>query len=100
VVAGLGGVYAEIFNDVALAIPSVHTAKAMDSLKRLRSYRLLEGVRGEPPSDVRAFADVLVRLGRLAETLGDRLLEVDINPLFVFAEGEGVLAADALVVLR
>ena len=100
VVVGLGGIYVEILDDTALGIPPITTDKALDMLGSLRCSKLLEGSRGEPPRDVAAFADVLVRLGKLAEDLSDRLAELDINPLLVLAEGEGVVAADALVVLR
>jgi acetyltransferase len=100
VVAGLGGIYVEVFEDVALMTPPITRDKAERALRRLRAHALLAGARGEPPRDVRGFVDVLQRLGALAEDLRDRLVELDINPLFVFADGEGAVAGDALVVLR
>jgi hypothetical protein len=60
----------------------------------------LSGFRGRPAGDVEAAVDALVGLGRLALDLQDRLLELDVNPLFVMPRGEGVLAGDALMVLR
>lgn len=100
VVAGLGGIYVETFADVVLMIPPVTRGKAARALRGLRSYAILAGVRGEPARDVEAFIDVLVRLGTLAEDFRDRLVELDINPLFVFRDGDGAVAGDALVVLR
>jgi hypothetical protein len=53
-----------------------------------------------PRADLHAAAACLVRLGRVAVELGDRLAAIDVNPLFVLADGEGVLAGDALVILK
>jgi acyl-CoA synthetase (NDP forming) len=100
VVAGLGGIYVEVFEDVALMTPPITRDKAERALRSLRAYPLLAGTRGEAPRDVRAFVDVLQRLGALAEDLRGRLVELDVNPLFVFADGHGAVAGDALVVLR
>jgi hypothetical protein len=67
-------------------------------LKRLRGYRLLIGVRGEPPRDVAAVADLLVRLSHLAWDARDVLAELDVNPLFVHEAGAGVTVVDALAI--
>ena len=61
---------------------------------------LLRGVRGAPPADRHALAQALVDVSALAEQLGDRLETVDVNPLLVRAQGQGVLALDALIVLK
>ena len=90
-VAGMGGIYVEVLNEVALMTPPVTVAKATAALASLRSYPILKGVRGQGPRDVAAFADVLVRLGQLVDDLGSELVELDINPLFVFQVGGGVL---------
>jgi acyl-CoA synthetase (NDP forming) len=100
IVAGLGGIYVETFEDVVLMTPPITRDKAARVLRGLKAYAILVGVRGEPPRDVEAFIDVLVRLGSLAEDFRDRLVELDINPLFVFRDGDGAVAGDALVVLR
>ena len=59
-----------------------------------------DGARGRPPADVTAAARVLVQLGELALDLGPRLRELDVNPLLVLPDGQGALAADALILLR
>jgi acetyltransferase len=61
---------------------------------------MFHGARGRPPADVEALAQTLVRVSALAWALRDRLAELDINPLLVRPRGLGVVAADALVVLR
>ena len=58
------------------------------------------GARGTPRADVHAAAVSLVRLGQLAVAHREQIEAVDVNPLFVLPDGEGVLAGDALVVLR
>ncbi len=100
VVAGLGGIFVEALGDVTRRLPPLDHDDARAMLDELRSRAILEGARGRPRADVEALADTLVRLGQLALELRDRLIELDVNPLFVLPEGQGVRAADALVVVR
>ena len=69
-------------------------------IRSLRASPLFYGYRGSPELDVDALADTLVDIGRFAVAHRDELLEMDINPLFVYSKGNGVSAADGLVVLR
>ena len=69
-------------------------------IDELRGAGLFGGQRGRPPADRNALADVLVKVSTLAWSMRDRLGELDINPLIVRREGEGAVAADALLVLR
>jgi acyl-CoA synthetase (NDP forming) len=98
VVAGVGGIFVEILKDVVLIRPPFTPEEALAALGTLRSAALLKGTRGLPALDKAAFAEALVRLGQLALDQRETLLEMDINPIFVFPEGEGVLAVDALAV--
>lgn len=95
VVVGLGGVLAEVLDDVALRLAPISAADALAMLAGLRGAALLDGARGRPPVDRRAVADVLVALGRLAIARPD-LAEIDLNP--VLAGPAGAVAVDALVV--
>jgi acetate---CoA ligase (ADP-forming) len=97
---GLGGIFVEVLDDFALRLLPIDFDDAVDMLSELRGKAVLEGARGTPRADLHAAAACLVRMGRLAVELGDRLAAVDVNPLFVLADGEGVLAGDALVVLK
>jgi acetyl-CoA synthetase (ADP-forming) len=99
VMIGAGGVLVELLGDVQFALAPVSPRAAEAMLKRLRIWPLLKGFRSTPRRDVTAAIDAVVKVGELAATLGDRLLELDLNPLFVLREGEGVLAADARAVL-
>ena len=71
---------------------------AGEMMKDIRSYRLLEGVRGEKPSDVAAVAECLLRLSQLV-TEHPRIKELDINPLMVYSRGSGAMVADARIIL-
>jgi len=99
VMVGAGGVLVELLEDTQLALAPVDAATAEAMLRRLRVFRLLQGYRGKPPLDVAAAVDALVRLGRLAQALGDRLAELDINPLIVREAGQGAIAVDARAVI-
>jgi acetyltransferase len=99
VVLGLGGVLSEALRDVTFRIAPFDIETARDMIAELRGARLFDGYRGQPPADKEALARTLVEVSRMAMALGARLKELDINPLFVRPTGEGVVAADALLVL-
>ena len=73
--------------------------EALAMAQELRTWPLLDGFRGRPKADVPALVDAIVAFSRMASRLGDRLVEAEINPLFVLAKGQGVRAADGVVVL-
>lgn len=95
---GLGGIYTEALKDVSFRLAPIHEDTARRMLKSIRSAKLLEGVRGEAPSDLDALTDCLLRLSQLV-TEHDRIKELDINPLIVYARGQGAIVADARVIL-
>ena len=96
VVVGFGGVLAEVLDDVAIRLAPVSREQALAMLGDLRGARLLDGVRGRPPVDRLALADLIVALSCLGDARPD-IVEIDLNP--VIASPDGVLAVDALVVL-
>jgi acetyltransferase len=93
---GLGGVYVEVFKDVAFRLPPVSRQDAKDMIDELRCSAILKGARGQAPVDIDALADCIERVSWLAVDLQDRILELDINPLRVLPKGAKVV--DALVV--
>jgi len=97
VMFGLGGVFAEVLKDVSFRLAPVTGSVAREMVEEITGYPLLAGARGRPPADVDALVDAIVRLSALAVDLKDHIGELDINPLFVFAKGKGVKAADALI---
>ncbi|WP_382325480.1 acetate--CoA ligase family protein [Hydrogenophaga sp. UC242_50] len=100
VMAGLGGVFVELFNDVALRLAPVSHEQAHAMLRELRSHALLQGHRGAPAADVDALADTIVRLSQLAVSQAATVESIEINPLRVFAAGQGAVALDAVVLPR
>jgi len=98
VAAGLGGVWVEILGDISLRLPPLSRLDAREMLSRLKGARLFGAFRGQGPADLAKVEEVILRLGRLAQDLEDRLAELDINPLLV--KESGVYAVDALVRLR
>jgi hypothetical protein len=71
--------------------------QVVEALGRLRSKKLLDGVRGAPPADVDAVVQTVLAIGRLMRAVPD-IIEIDVNPLMVHAKGEGATALDALIV--
>ena len=97
VMFGLGGIFAEVLKDVSFRLAPVTPAMAREMIGEIKGYPVLAGARGQPPADVDALADAIVKLSALAVDLKDKVAELDVNPLFVMARGEGVKAADALI---
>jgi acetyltransferase len=98
VAVGIGGTLVEVLKDRQLLLPPVAESEARAALGALRAARLFDGVRGAPPSDVAALAEALVRFSELCRDLAGEVAEIDVNPLLVLPEGQGVLALDALIV--
>jgi hypothetical protein len=65
--------------------------------RSLKTWRLLDGYRGKPKADVPALASAIAAFSRMVAQLGDRLVEAEINPVFVLPDGHGVRAADGVV---
>ena len=96
---GMGGVLVELMRDVALRVCPISAIDARQMIAQVRGSQLLRGFRGSPKSDIDALADILVRVSELAVHLEGTIAELDINPLAVLPEGQGVKALDALVTL-
>ncbi|HET8786897.1 MAG TPA: acetate--CoA ligase family protein [Candidatus Limnocylindrales bacterium] len=96
VMVGLGGVLAEVLDDVAIRLAPLSREAALEMLGELRGARLLDGVRGEPAIDRDAVADLIVGVAAFATDRED-VLEIDLNP--VIATADGAVAVDALVVV-
>jgi len=99
VLVGLGGVWIEALADARLLPADISRERAIAEIHKLKAAKLLGPFRGQPARDVEAIADVVVKLGALMRSTPE-IVEVDINPLVVHGEGDGVLALDALFVVR
>jgi len=96
---GLGGIYVEVLKDVTFRIAPISPREAREMLSEIQSYHLLRGVRGEPPSDLDAIVDSILRVSQLVTDFPE-IVEMDINPLTVYEAGKGALAVDMRFVLE
>ncbi|MYZ46427.1 acetate--CoA ligase family protein [Propylenella binzhouense] len=94
---GTGGTGVELWGDLAYLPLPTDEAAVTSCLERLKLGRLLKGFRGRPPADVEALVRASVRLGDLMLSLDGKVMQIEINPLFVLPAGSGVVAADILV---
>ncbi len=98
VMFGLGGIYVNFLKDVAFRLAPMNTREAQHMMEETKSYTLLKGVRGEAPSDIDALREAILRVGHLVWDFPE-LKDLDINPIFVYAEGKGVSALDVKITL-
>jgi acyl-CoA synthetase (NDP forming) len=94
---GLGGVLVEIFRDVALRHLPLTRQDALEMIKEIKGYPILAGYRGQPVLDLQALADCLLAVAQIAEEYPE-IVEIDLNP--VFAYPEGILVADARIIME
>lgn len=99
ILVGLGGVTAEVIQDVRLLDADLSQAEIVAELNRLKSAALFHGFRGAPALDVAAVAALIERLGQVLRGT-PAIREIDLNPVIVYPQGQGVLALDALMLLE
>jgi succinyl-CoA synthetase beta subunit len=97
---GLGGVHVEVLRDVIFAPVPIGQEEALSLLDELKGAALLDGVRGAPPADRLALAELMATLSRFAADHADLIEEIDLNPVIVHPEGQGLTVVDALIVKR
>jgi len=100
VMVGFGGVTTELFRDVVYRPAPVCADEAVAMLDELKAAPLLRGFRGAPKADVAALARLIAQLSLLAARLRDEVSEIELNPVLVHPEGQGVTIVDALVVRK
>ena len=98
VMVGSGGIFAEVLRDVAVRPLPLDEADAREMIESLRGYALLKGARGRAPANVDALVDVVMAVARLATVGGDRIAELDLNPVIVNADR--AVAVDSLVIAK
>jgi len=100
ILVGAGGILVELVKDSELILLPTDREQVMTALGRLKCAPLLRGYRGAPPADLSAAADVILNIAAMVEDDPYSILELDINPLMLLAEGYGVIAVDALIRLN
>ena len=96
VMSGLGGIFVEVMKDVSFSLAPLGPAEARAMMKEVKGYRILEGVRGEAGVDLAAVEDVLCRVSRLVADFPN-IVEMDLNPVFVYASGTPPVVVDVRV---
>ncbi|MGD8761881.1 MAG: bifunctional acetate--CoA ligase family protein/GNAT family N-acetyltransferase [Desulfobacteraceae bacterium] len=94
---GMGGIYAEVLKDRAIAFPPLNRLLARRLMEKTKVYRLLNGYRNIPPVNMQLLEETLIRLAKLVTDLPE-IEELDINPLFV--RENNICAIDARVLLK
>jgi acyl-CoA synthetase (NDP forming) len=94
---GLGGILVEILKDVSFRIVPLLKKDAREMIRDIKGYPVLEGYRGQPPSDVGALEDMILKVSDFVER-NPIIKELDLNP--VFAYKDGAVAVDARIVLE
>jgi acetate---CoA ligase (ADP-forming) len=104
VLLGMGGVTAELIKDTSMRLIDPQSGlsrnDALELIRELKTFPLLDGFRGQPRADLDALASAIVAFSWMAVQLGSCLVEAEINPLFVLPQGQGVRAADGVAVIR
>ena len=95
---GLGGIFVEALKDVSFRLAPMWDTSAENMIKSIKAYRVLQGIRGRPPADVKAAKLCILRLSAMVSNHPE-IAELDINPLILYPEGEGCVVADARIVL-
>jgi acyl-CoA synthetase (NDP forming) len=93
---GSGGVFAELIKDVRLLPPDLSQDEITQEIRKLRCSRIFQGFRGAPELDVSSVANVVAAIGQLMRS-APQIIEIDINPMVVYANGKGAVALDALL---
>jgi acyl-CoA synthetase (NDP forming) len=97
---GLGGIFVEVLKDVAIRLLPVDEREATAMLQELRSYKILQGVRGQPPRDIDALVRAMVGLSDIFASHRNRLSDMEINPIMVRGHGHGLAAVDVRLVRK
>ncbi|HBY57166.1 MAG TPA: acetyl-CoA synthetase [Candidatus Atribacteria bacterium] len=89
---GMGGIYVEVLKDVSFRIIPLKKRDAQEMISEIKGYEILKGIRGEPPRDIKAIEEVLMKVSKLAME-NPEIKEIDLNPIFVFERGLQVIDA-------
>lgn len=98
IMAGLGGIFVEVFKDIAFKVAPINRQDAIDLIEELQGKAILKGARGKAPVDTEAIIEVLLKVSALITDHQMHIQELDINPLVVYENG--IKAADAMLVVK
>lgn len=95
---GLGGIFVEALKDVTFRLAPMWELSAEKMIASIKAYRVLKGIRGNPPVDIDAIKFSILRLSQMVSAHPE-ISELDINPLIVYPEGQGCMVADGRILL-
>ncbi|HUV78120.1 MAG TPA: acetate--CoA ligase family protein [Desulfobacterales bacterium] len=95
---GLGGIFVEALKDVTFRLAPMSELSAENMIRSIKAYTVLKGIRGNPPADIEAIKDCILRLSQMVSDHPE-IKELDINPLIVYPEGQGCAVADSRILL-
>ncbi len=96
VMFGMGGIYVEVLKDVIFRLAPVTDREADEMISSIKTSKLLQGVRGEKPSDVNKLSECIQRLSQLVTDFKE-IMELDMNPVLVFDKGKGCKVVDVRI---
>jgi acyl-CoA synthetase (NDP forming) len=96
VMFGLGGILVELIKDISFRIVPLERRDATEMMKEIKGYPLLKGYRGQPPADLEALENIILKVAALAESRPE-IRELDLNPVIAYARG--VIVVDARITL-
>jgi len=98
VMFGLGGIYVNFLKDVSFRLAPLSEQEATRMMEETKAFTLLKGIRGERPSDIAALRETILRVGQLVWDF-PQIVEMDVNPVIVYEEGDGCIALDVKITL-
>lgn len=99
-IVGLGGIFVEVLKDVAIRLLPVSASEAWAMLKELKGYKVLDGVRGQPPRDTAALVKAMVGLSDIFLNYRNHLSDLEFNPILLRAQGQGLAAVDVRMIRK
>ncbi|MGD9972169.1 MAG: acetate--CoA ligase family protein [Desulfatirhabdiaceae bacterium] len=99
IMVGIGGIFVEVFQDVVFRLAPIQRNEARRMIRSIKGYRLLEGIRGRPKADVTELEKQVVSFSDFVANHPE-IQEVDINPILVHPEGQGITVADCRIILK
>jgi acetyltransferase len=96
---GMGGIYVEVLKDVVFRLAPLSKQEAQEQIEAIRSFPILRGVRGQAPADLASILDTILRTSQLVTDFPE-IVEMDINPLMVYDQGQGSIVLDARIILN
>ena len=96
IMLGMGGIYVEVLKDVTFKLAPVTDKEADDMIDSIKTQKLLQGVRGEKPSDIAKLSECIQRLSQLVSDFKE-IKELDMNPVLVLEKGKGCKILDVRI---